>query len=96
MFAGHVTATEKLKHEALDEVCSAMREHKRLTGKSPTLWKADVDSAFRRVPVNADQRWCCGVAFKIFGEACRVAATFPPPSLRAPHIYAIAGVFLAT
>jgi len=30
--------------------------------------QADIDSAFRRVPVNAQDRWACGVVFKVGRE----------------------------
>ena len=65
---GHTMATEKLSHEALDQICAAMQELQRLTDSTPGLWKADVDSAFRRVPINPQQRWCCGIAFKWQGK----------------------------
>ena len=65
---GHVASSEKLKHEAMDEICYAMRLFWNLTGHSPGLWKADIDAAFRRVPLNPQQRWCCGVAFMLHGK----------------------------
>ena len=67
---GHVAASEKLKHEAMDEICHAMRLFWNLTGHSPGLWKADIDAAFRRVPLNPQQRWSCGVAFVLRGKVC--------------------------
>ena len=30
--------------------------------------QADIDSAFRRVPVAPEHRWACGVAFKLKGK----------------------------
>jgi len=30
----------------------------------PALWwQADIDAAFRRIPVHREDRWACGVAF---------------------------------
>ena len=34
----------------------------------PTLWKADVDAAYRRVPVMESQRWTTGFAYKVNGR----------------------------
>ncbi len=34
-------------------------------GEVPGLWKADIDAAFRRIPVRPEHRWACGVAFKV-------------------------------
>ena len=32
------------------------------------LMKADVDAAFRRIPVKPDERWMCGIAFMVDGQ----------------------------
>ena len=37
-------------------------------GMVPHLWKADIDSAFRRVPVKPEDRWLCGIAFMVDGQ----------------------------
>ena len=34
------------------------------SGLGPRLWKADVESAFSRIPVHPRDRWACGFAFK--------------------------------
>ena len=31
--------------------------------------QADIDAAFRRIPVAAEHRWACGVAFIVSGQA---------------------------
>ena len=41
---------------------------KKLNGDCPSLFKADVDSAFRRIPVKPEERWMCGIAFMVDGE----------------------------
>ena len=41
---------------------------KKLNGDCPSLFKADVDSAFRRIPVKPEERWMCGIAFMVKGE----------------------------
>ena len=47
----------------MDALAEAMRLFVVLVGVIPGLCKADVDAAFRRVPVMAAHRWACGVAF---------------------------------
>ena len=37
-------------------------------GEVPSLFKADVDSAFRRIPIAPEHRWAAGVAFKVNGQ----------------------------
>ena len=39
----------------------------RLTGETPALWKLDVDSAFRRIPLDVNHIWAAAVAFKYKG-----------------------------
>ena len=36
----------------------------------PGLWKADVDSAFRRIPVRPEHRWACGIVFLAGSQVC--------------------------
>ena len=58
---GRTVPLEKLKHETLDELVLAMTMHVKKIGV-PGLWKADIDAAYRRVPVAPEHRWACGVA----------------------------------
>ena len=37
--------------------------------QAPAVMKADIDSAFRRVPVRPDHRWAAAVAWQYRGEA---------------------------
>ena len=53
----------KLRMDGLDKLVEAVRLFTRTTGKTPHLWKADVDSAFRRVPVQPGDYWAAWVAF---------------------------------
>ena len=57
---------EKLRHNTLDNLSDGMIAHKRRTGKAPGLFKADIDSAFRRVPIKPEHRWACGIAANMF------------------------------
>jgi hypothetical protein len=60
---GHYTPTVKITHDHLDGLLAAMRMHKQLIGSAPWLWKADVDSAFRRLPIRESHKWAAGVSY---------------------------------
>ncbi len=70
---GHTMPKEKLQHDTLDHLAACMRLFVALTGVVPGLWKADIDAAFRRVPIRACHRWACGVAFVVHGVVRRWA-----------------------
>ena len=44
----------------------------------PGLWKADVDAAFRRIPLLAEHRWAAAVVFKWLGELVVAICNCPP------------------
>ena len=48
--------------DSVDALVRAMVALKTATGKKLALWKADVDSAYRRVPARASDRWALWVA----------------------------------
>ena len=53
-------ATEKLQYEAFDAMLGCMREVHACHGPKLRLWKADVDSAYRRIPIaesSQDDAW---------------------------------------
>ena len=60
---GHCGAQEKLSHDHLDDLARAMAVFLEQTDCVPALWKADIDAAFRRVPLKPAHRWAAGVAF---------------------------------
>ena len=69
---GHTVVREQMKHDTIDALAEGMRLFRRLLGVEPGLWKADIDSAFRRIPVRKEHRWACAVAFVLGGQAsCR-------------------------
>ena len=41
---------------------------KKEVGHVPHLWKADIDAAFRRIPIKPEERWMCGIAFMVDGQ----------------------------
>ena len=58
---GHFVMPVKVTHDHLDVLLAAMRMHKELLHEVPGLWKSDIDSAFRRVPVVPRHAWATGV-----------------------------------
>ena len=65
---GMTAAFEKLGHDTIDKLMSALREFREASGEVPGLIKIVVDSAFRRVPVRPEDRWLCGVTLFAKGE----------------------------
>ena len=45
-------------------------------GEVPGLWKADIDAAFRRIPVRPEHRWACGIAFMVGKQVCLIFFVF--------------------
>ena len=62
---GHTAPREKLSHETLDELAVAMKHFVGAVNETPGLVKADIDAAFRRVPIRPDHRWAAGIAFRV-------------------------------
>lgn len=65
---GACIPVEKLSHDHLDDLAVALEEIWQQTGLVFGLFKADVDAAFRRVPVMPEHKWACAVAFVRNGE----------------------------
>ena len=65
---GHTAVSEKMCHETLDALSEALRLFVTLTGALPGLIKADIDAAYRRIPVCAKHRWACGIAYALSGQ----------------------------
>ena len=61
--------TEKLRYDSGDSFLTLLRSAHSFLGPSLSLWKTDIDSAFRRVPVEPGQRSFAWVAFICKGMA---------------------------
>eukprot|EP00973_Karenia_brevis_P012867 1746553-Karenia_brevis.AAC.1 len=61
---GYAEPVEFLKHDTLDNLAQTLRVFKNLLQEVPGLLKADIDNAFRRIPIFPGHRWACGVAVK--------------------------------
>ena len=60
---GHYTPDMQITHEHLDDLHVVMRRFHCRLGRVPWLFKADIDAAFRRVPVRESHKWAAGVAY---------------------------------
>jgi hypothetical protein len=58
---------EKLSVEGADSLVSALRAYRELNGDDIGLWKADIDSAYRRIPVAPSHRWTVVSIFMCLG-----------------------------
>ena len=65
---GHTVVSETIKHDHLDELMLAIKDFHAKMEYPPALWKADIDSAFRRIPMMPEHWWACAIAFKHAGE----------------------------
>ena len=63
------TATsEKLTYESMDLFLQTIREMEQRVGKELSFWKADIDSAFRRIPIRPQDREYSYIAFRYNGN----------------------------
>jgi hypothetical protein len=53
--------------DSIDHLVAAIVIFKALAGCVPGLWKADIDSAYRRIPVAPEHRWAAWIAFIVGG-----------------------------
>ena len=71
--------SEKLQHDGIDALFMLTRAFVDETGVLPGLLKADIDSAFRRIPVMPCHRWAAGIAVLVEGSwytSCHYAMPF--------------------
>lgn len=66
---GHCYTPERVAHDHLDDFAAAMRAFMYLFKCVPGLWKADIDAAFRRVPLLEQHKWAAAFAYMLNGEA---------------------------
>jgi len=60
--------SEKLAYESLDLFLQTILAMEERVGKDLSFWKADIDSAFRRIPIRPQDREYAHVAFKYDGK----------------------------
>ena len=59
--------SERLRNDGLDMIFEVLRLFVFLVGDVPHLWKADIDSAYRRIPVRSCDRWAAHIVFMLNG-----------------------------
>ncbi len=57
---GHTVPAEKMSHDTLDTLAMTMKKFVSKVGCVPGLLKADIDAAFRRIPIRPQHRWAYG------------------------------------
>jgi len=94
---GAMDVQSGIKHDCLDKLVACIRICKEVLGINPGLIKADIDSAFRRVPLHPDDRWAAGVVFRV-GEKLFTAqhAACPFGAARGNVIWDTVGKILAS
>ena len=65
---GACAPAEKLSVEGADQLVAVARAFFGLHGVIPELWKADIDSAYRRIPLAPADRWAAVSVFKEGGR----------------------------
>ena len=89
-------AQEKLKNDGIDILALMARSMAR-TGRQPLLWKRDIESAFRKLPIEVDHHDLTYVVFMVHGEAFvaqHIAMPFGTTS--AVHAWHRTGTWLST
>ena len=61
-------ACEKLGNDRLDKLAALVTLFFRTVSSLPALWKADVDSAYRRIPVKPEHRDLLWIVILLGGE----------------------------
>ena len=56
--------SEKLAYESMDRFLQSIQAMEKTIGKNLSFWKADLDSAFRRIPIRPKDREFSHVVFK--------------------------------
>lgn len=65
---GQFVAMDKITHDTLDQLCDEVHWFVDWFDMLPHLFKVDVDSAYRRLPILPSHKRFCGVAFRHEGQ----------------------------
>ena len=92
---GHCVPQEKLHHHHLDDLLRALAKAHEQLGLVFRLFKADIDAAYRRVPVMREHWWACAVVFLFEGVPwVTVHKAMPFGALAAVHAWERIGALL--
>ena len=70
---------EKLRNDSANALVVCIRLLASLSKSAPVLWKADMDAAYRRIPIRPGDRWAAWVAFCVgdkMWSACHLSIMF--------------------
>ena len=94
---GHCGLREKITHDHLDSLLQIVQLFVLGCQSVPVLWKADIKSAFRRIPLQSSHTWAAGVAFKVRGQVwVSMHKACPFGALASVHAWERVGRLLAT
>ena len=68
----------EIRHDHLDKLALVMKSYIGSLSVLPGLFKADVNAAFRRVPLRPDHRWCAAVVYWHEGKMMFAVHTASP------------------
>ena len=92
---GHCAPQEKLHHHHLDDLLRALAKGHEQTGLCFALFKADIDAAYRRVPIMRDHWWASAIVFLFMGVPwVAVHKAMPFGALAAVHAWERIGALL--
>ena len=58
----------KVRMDSIDHLVMAILLFKQLTGVAPGLWKADIDAAYRRIPLLPEHMWMSWITFLLMAH----------------------------
>ena len=70
---GYSSACEQVRHDHLDKLLAMLHEARLVTGVVFALFKADIDAAFRRIPIAPGDWWAAWIVFLFQGQAWAAA-----------------------
>ena len=94
---GCTAMPEEIHHDHIDLLAACMKQFKDLMCLRPALIKADIDSAYRRIPLHPHHRWAAAITYVVGGVkmvADHMACPFG--SVSAVHTWERVGAMITT
>ena len=86
---------ERLSNDKLDLLVTLILQFMSCVGVPPALWKADIDAAYRRIPILPEHRWLLWVAILFTGQVYVAGHNVAPfGSVAAVHAWDRIGALL--
>ena len=94
---GHYTFKSMVEHDHLDQLLDLLRLVHEKLGVVPSLWKADIDAAYRRLPISPEHAWAAGIVYMFEGVAwCSVHHAAPFGATSSVEAWHRVGALLAS